>query len=361
MPFAPKIRKDALQALDQFIIPALQTQEILQILAEPPFDFRKAQHRILRKRFLADKVYAPLQTDQHWQKELVMSVNTPVLMFAYAGVCYERIGVTLQQAKHLSAREREQCGGVNVLRLPAPAMLCHPPFMLRSSGQSRPESLVETGRSLFCRLMKDRIALFLNVRGPDEESSSHNLEINDPLLVQMGHLYVEELRVTNNQDGAQAQLLAFMLRLRRYLLRHHPSISNSSWVVPPDSISSATKVLSAQNLELCRDVMEYIITHLHAPLTLNSLAHQFNISAAHLNFLFKQAYGTTVMRHVTLLRVEAAKKILLKTPERISDVALLIGFSSAASFGLVFQKQTGLSPRNFRQQHTTTMDSNKEN
>jgi len=358
MPFAPKIRKDALHVLDYQIIPALKTQEILQVLAEPPFDFRKAQHVILRKRFLADKECAPLQTEQG-RREFLMAVNTPTLMFAYDGVCYERIGITKQQAQKMNPAQRAQRGGVNILRLPAPAVLCHPPFMLRSAGVPRPESLAEAGRSLFYRLMKDRVTIALNVRGPQEESVTHSLEINDPHLVQMGQLYIEELRVKNNHDGAQAQLLTFMLRLRRYLLRHHPSISNSSWVVPPDSISSATKVLSAQNLELCRDVMDYIITHLHAPLTLNSLARQFNISAAHLNFLFKQAYGATVMRHVTLLRIEAAKKILLNTPERISDIALLVGFSSAASFGLVFQKQTGLSPRNFRQQYATTMHSNK--
>jgi len=350
MPFAPKIRKDALQALDQFIIPALQTQKVLQILAEPPFDFNMVQHHILRKRFLAGKAYAPLQTDQYWHKELVMSVNTPVLMFTYNGVSYERIGLTFQQAQIMSASERQHYGGVNVLRLPAPAVLCHPPFMLRSSGLTRPESLTEMGRSLFCRLMKDRVALFLNVRGPEEESSSHSLEINDPLLVQMGQLYLEELRVVNNQDGAQAQLLAFMLRLRRYLLQRHPTVSNSSWVVPPGNITSAAKVLSSQNLELCHDVMEYILTHLHAPLKLTGLAQHFDLSAAHLNLLFKQAYGTTVMRQVSELRIEAAKKILLNTPERISDIALLVGFFSAASFGLVFQKHTGLSPRRFRQQ-----------
>jgi AraC-like DNA-binding protein len=360
MPFAPKIRKDALHALDQRIIPALKTQEILQMLAEPPFDFRKTQYHILQKKFLEDREYAPLQTQQYWEKELVMSVNMPIIMFAYEGVCYERIGITRQQVRNLSSAQRKLRGGINILRLLAPAVLCHPPFMLRSLGVPRPESSAEAGRSLICRLIKDRVTLALNVRGPQEESATHNLEINDPLLVQMGQLYIEELRVKENQEGAQVQLLVFMLRLKRYLLGHHASISNSSWVVPPENISTASKVLSTQNLELCRDVTEYIITHLHAPLTLKCLAHQFDISAAHLNLLFKQAYGTTVMRHVSSLRIEAAKKILLNSPERISDIASLVGFSSAASFGLVFQKHMGFSPRNFRQRYSSIVNSNKK-
>src|SRR5690606_1568831 len=116
MPFASKIRKDALLALDQFIIPALQTQEILQILAEPPFDFKSTQYQIVQQDFLADKPYVPLQIEEHWYQQLVMSANTPVLMFAYDGVCDERIGITHQQAQMLNVPERQQFGGVNVLR-----------------------------------------------------------------------------------------------------------------------------------------------------------------------------------------------------------------------------------------------------
>jgi len=351
MPFAPSIRKKILKTLEEKIIPALESQKIPQVLAEPPFDFSSVEHQILKKRFLADKEYAPLQSVQSWKKEMVMSANIPSFMFAYEGICYERVGITKKQARSMNAQDRKLHGGVNLLELPALSMLCHPPFMLRSLGTPRPESLAHSGRSLIYRQTKNGIWVSLNARGPQEESVTHPLEINDPALAQMAQLYLDELRL-GELAGAQALQLALMYHLKHYLLHHRPNVSNSSWVTPSDDLPSS---LSIQNKKLCHDVTEFIITHLHSSLTLRELANHFDVSTVHLNHIFKQAKGTTVMRYVTQLRIEAAKNMLRDRPERINDVANLVGFSNAASFGLVFRNHTGLSPRQFRQ------NSNKKN
>jgi len=353
MPFAPQIRKDILNVLEEIIIPALQSQHLTQILAEPPFDFSTLEHQILQKGFLADKEYAPLQTEQIWEKQYIASVNTPTIMFAYDGICYERIGITKETAKQLNATQRKAVGGVNLLQLPAPALLSHPAFMPRSRGVPRPESLAHSGRSLLYRLTKSGIYVALNVRGPEEEYATHNLEINDPVLAQMANLYIEELRARDNLEGARAQQLAFTHRLQRHLLHHRPAISNSCWVIPPKNNSTLSRSLSSKNMELCRDLAEYVIMHLHSSLTLKKLAAHFGVSTVHLNSTFKQAQGITVMRYVTQLRIEAAKKIIVEQPERINDVAKLVGFSSSASFCIVFRKHTGISPNKFRQTMTS--------
>jgi AraC-like DNA-binding protein len=345
MPFAPAIRKNIFKVLEEKIIPALESQKVPQVLAEPPFDFSCVKHEVLKKRFLEDKEHAPLQSVQSWKSAMVMSTNVPTFMFAYEGICYERVGITKKQARQLDAQQRKSHGGVNLLQLPAPSLLCHPAFMLRSLGAPRPESLMHSGRALMYRLTKNGIWISLNARGAEEESVTHPLEINDAALVQMGMLYMDELR-SGEQTGAQALQLALLYHLKRYLLHHRPAISNSSWVTPSDDLPSS---LSSQNKKLCRDATEFIVTHLHSPLTLKDLANYFTVSTVHLNHIFKQAKGTTVMRYVTQLRIEAAKAILRDSSERINDVADLVGFSSAASFGLVFRNYTGLSPREFRQ------------
>lgn len=345
MPFAPAIRKNILRVLEEKIIPVLESQKVPQVLAEPPFDFSSVKHAVLKKRFLADKEYAPLQSVQVWKDEMVMSANTSTVMFAYEGICYERVGITKKQARQLDAPNRKSHGGVNVLQMPALSVLCHPAFMLRSMGVPRPESLAHPGRALIYRLAKNGIWISLNVRGPEEEGVTHPLEINDPALTQMASLYMDELR-TGEYTGAQALQLALLCHLRYYLQHHRPAVSNSSWVTPSDDLPAS---LSSRNRELCHNVMEFMVTHLHSPLTLQKLANEFEVSTVHLNHIFKQARGTTVMRYVTELRVEAAKAVLRDSVERISDVANLVGFSSAASFGLVFRNHTGLSPRKFRQ------------
>src|SRR5690606_11762853 len=104
---------------------------------------------------------------------------------------------------------------------------------------------------------------------------------------------------------AQAQQLAFMYRMKRYLLSHRPGVGNTAWVLPLQNAPSSSPTSKKQ--ELCHKVTAYIITNLHAPLTLQGLAAQFGISTVYLNSVFRQVKGTTVMRTVTGFRIEAAK------------------------------------------------------
>ena len=57
------------------------------------------------------------------------------------------------------------------------------------------------------------------------------------------------------------------------------------------------------------------------------------------------------MRYVTIQRINAAKGLLMQTNERISDVAILVGFATSASFCNVFRKHTGLTPNEYRRRH----------
>ena len=219
--------------------------------------------------------------------------------------------------------------------------------MLRSLGVPRPESLAHHGRALAYRISETGLLLSLNTRGPAEDIATHPLDIHDLSLMRMAQLYLEELQA-GDLPAAQAQQLAFMYRMKRYLLSHRPSVGNTAWVLPLQDSPSFSPTSKKQ--ELCRKVTAYIITNLHAPLTLQGLAVQFGVSTVYLNSVFRQVKGTTVMRTVTGLRIEAAKVLLSRDREQVSEVAELVGFSSAASFSIVFKKYTGASPHQFRRQ-----------
>jgi AraC-like DNA-binding protein len=349
MPFAPKIRKDILKALEEHIISALETQRVTQVLAESPFDFSQVEHRILQKKFLEDKEPAPFQTVVDWKKQRVMATRFSRFMIIFEGLCIERVGITQKMAQQLSTADRKMLGGLFELTLHAPAILCHPAFMLYSSGAPQPKPFVHRGCAIYCKIVQGGIRVSLNVRSPQEEYATHNLEINDSELAQIANLYIAELQA-GGLESAQSLLLAFMLRLKRYMSHHRAFISNSCWVTPPDVVPEVAKVLSPANLQRCQQLTEHIVNHLHSPLTLSGLAAHFHVSDVHLNAIFKQAHGTTVMNFVTQMRIEAAKTIIAESQERFADVAQLVGFASNASFCNSFRRQTGLSPREYRQQ-----------
>lgn len=352
MPFAPKIRKDMLSALDEFIIPALRSQKVHQVLAEPPYDFSGLKHWVKSEKPLPDRPHAPLQVVRNWWKENMVSFQNASFGFIYQGVGYEQIGVTTSMANAIKAKGVPVPPGITVLQLAAPAIICYPPFTPHAKGLPDAwilkNGLSEDVRVLAFSLMDDRLRPFVSMRTPDSRETSHSLQIDDPLLAQSAAIYLDELRQPSNYENAQGQLLILMCRLRRYLQNHRAVISNSCWVKPETKIA-ANSAVPSKHTRLCLDVQNYIQHHLSQPLSLASLAGHFEVSAFHLNCVFQEVLGTTVMRYVTSLRIDVAKCIIADTPERISDVAELTGFSSTASFCTVFRKATGRSPGAYRE------------
>ena len=140
-------------------------------------------------------------------------------------------------------------------------------------------------------------------------------------------------------------LLVIMQRLYRYLNTFTPQISNTAR--PVAYHLDASEGTSKSQL-LCHHTIEYINLHLQDSLTWQSLAAQMDVSPFHLNYVFRKTTGMSLMRYVNFLRVEAAKEILVRNNERISDIARLTGFSSLASFSACFKRQTGMTPVEFR-------------
>ena len=54
------------------------------------------------------------------------------------------------------------------------------------------------------------------------------------------------------------------------------------------------------------------------------------------------------MEYVSRMRLSKAKSLLKDTNKSIEDIALDCGFSSANYFGLIFKKEVGLSPLNYK-------------
>jgi len=78
------------------------------------------------------------------------------------------------------------------------------------------------------------------------------------------------------------------------------------------------------------------------------LARRFNISASHLSRLFKAETGYTIVDFFHEVRIREAKRLLLETDLKVSDIAERTGFGSLTHFGRVFKEITGHNPLHFR-------------
>lgn len=91
------------------------------------------------------------------------------------------------------------------------------------------------------------------------------------------------------------------------------------------------------------EVVDYLNQNLAAPITLDSLSEQFFLSKNHLNYLFKQATGTTVKNYLIHKRIAAAHA-LIRQGSPAAAAAEQVGFGDYSAFFKAYKKIIGTSP-----------------
>ncbi len=102
---------------------------------------------------------------------------------------------------------------------------------------------------------------------------------------------------------------------------------------------------------------EFIDQNLSEPLPLALVARKAGLSESHFCRVFREATGLTLTDYVNRRRIQWAKKELLKSETRISEIAFLIGYQSLSQFNRSFARVTGLSPSRYRSAELTSLAS----
>jgi AraC family transcriptional regulator len=98
-------------------------------------------------------------------------------------------------------------------------------------------------------------------------------------------------------------------------------------------------------------VSAHIEANLGGTIPVSHLAELVTLSAGHFSRAFKQTFGDTPHGHVMRRRVEAAKAMMLKSAEPLSQIAYLCGFADQAHFSRTFRKLAGATPLAWRRTH----------
>lgn len=100
--------------------------------------------------------------------------------------------------------------------------------------------------------------------------------------------------------------------------------------------------------EIVQAATEYINQHFSEDLTVFTLAEQFHVARNYFSRLFKKEMGEGCNEYITRKRIEKAKQLLSDSRLRTYEIAEQIGYHDTNYFSLAFKKNTGLSPKEFR-------------
>ncbi len=98
-----------------------------------------------------------------------------------------------------------------------------------------------------------------------------------------------------------------------------------------------------------RPALRFMDAHYNSDVGMDSLAEMCHMSPAHFRRSFQETMGTSPLKYLNQLRIRKACMMLSIGNDSILNIAAEVGIPSISSFNRNFLKETGRSPREYRQ------------
>ena len=95
------------------------------------------------------------------------------------------------------------------------------------------------------------------------------------------------------------------------------------------------------------EICDYLRANFKEKITLSELCFIFGTNKTTLCSMFKKATGDTVIGYINALRIKEAKKLMREGSYNLSEIALMLRFSSLHYFSRLFKKMEGISPSDY--------------
>lgn len=103
-----------------------------------------------------------------------------------------------------------------------------------------------------------------------------------------------------------------------------------------------------KNNYLTSQLIEYIRANYEKPLSLYSIADEFNRSTPYISRLIKQTTGKNFTDLLTDLRIQKAKELLKTSSYHVNEISHMVGYPNFRYFSRIFKQQTGMTPNDYR-------------
>ena len=106
-----------------------------------------------------------------------------------------------------------------------------------------------------------------------------------------------------------------------------------------------------ENNTFLSQVLKYMNDHIDDKITISDMAQELGYSDSYFYRLFYKQMKQAPMSYYMNLKIKRACELLSETYLQINQVAMKIGFEDSYYFSRFFKKQTGMSPKQYREQH----------
>lgn len=96
----------------------------------------------------------------------------------------------------------------------------------------------------------------------------------------------------------------------------------------------------------------YMEAHYNEEITLNDIAAYAFLNRTYVSELFPRKTGMSFTRYRNTLRIRHACEMIEKDSGSLTEIALAVGYDNLSRFSRVFRQIRGISPQQYRKEHT---------
>ncbi len=166
---------------------------------------------------------------------------------------------------------------------------------------------------------------------------------NDTLRCEFAPVALSSIDSNQEMEGYEA---AAHLDL---LLKGEP-VQEEPILVPPRGLikRQSTDIINIKHPHV-RAVLKHIWADYSQPINAKSIATKVPISYRCLHDAFQRHVGHTMAEEITCQRLKKAKHLLVESDMRMYEISSACGFTDDTIFGVVFKKEAGMTPAQYRQ------------
>jgi len=124
-------------------------------------------------------------------------------------------------------------------------------------------------------------------------------------------------------------------------------------LIPPKGVvvRASSDIVAVDHLGAARALHFIHANYADPRLRVGAIAEAAGMSRRTLESVFRAKLGCAIAEYVRQVRLKRAKELLMQGDQKIADVARQCGFSNMTHLGAALRSESGLGPRQWRQEH----------
>ncbi len=140
--------------------------------------------------------------------------------------------------------------------------------------------------------------------------------------------------------GSEQMILLYLQQLLIQLIRRNSADSGIFALAPGSSVGHGDE-------ELFYKIISYMEEHLRGHLSVSQICKDNLIGRSFLQQLFRDYTGCGIIDYFSLMKINAAKQLILQKQLNFSQIADYLGYNSIHYFSRQFKKLAGMSPSEY--------------